>query len=60
MRYGLRLEEDTVSIDGMYGFPFNLLELLVLDAFHFPRIGLLALLLALPLFVSVLYDFFEL
>jgi hypothetical protein len=60
MRYGLRLEEYTVSIDGMYGFPFNLLELLFLDAFHFPRIGLLSLLFALSLFVSALNDFFEL
>jgi hypothetical protein len=44
----------------MYGFPFYLLELLVLDAFHFPRIGLLSLLFALSLFVSALNDFFEL
>jgi hypothetical protein len=44
----------------MYGFPFYPLELLVLYALHFPRICLLALLLALPLFFSVLYDFFEL
>jgi hypothetical protein len=60
MRYGLRFEEDTVGIDGMYGFSFNLLELLVLNAFHLPRIGLLALLFALPLFVSAVNDFFEL
>lgn len=60
MRYCLWLEEDTVSIDGMYGFPFYLLELLVLDSFNFPRIGLLALLFALPLFVSALNDFLEL
>jgi hypothetical protein len=60
MRYGLRLEEDTVSIDGMYGFPFNLLELFILDAFNFPCIGLLALLFALSLFFSAIDDFFEL
>jgi hypothetical protein len=60
MRNGLWLEEYTIGVNGMYGFQFYPLELFVLDALHFPRIGLLALLLALPLFVSVLYDFFEL
>ena len=44
----------------MYGFPFNLLELLVLDAIDFPRIGLLALLFALSLFFSAVNDLFEL